>query len=159
MKDAEQQLIIIMQQEVMQTVHGGGPGKPDWRREITRVLGEVYEQIANDYIEAGVGVPSDENIETIVKAMIVEQGSGSAVGRPPIHTKPGQLVWDDDMSGKHRSNAESVYDLPTAFNQQGNHFVENAMKRMKKHFQDVMSSAVGKIPDSVFFNNVVTKKR
>lgn len=111
LKDAEQRLIELMQQEIMNTVHGDGPGKPDWRNEISESLDEVFEEVTDNYIKVGVGVPapSSRKLATLVKAMIIESGAGSAVGREPIKTKPGQLVWDNDMNRRHRSKAKSVY--------------------------------------------------
>lgn len=145
----------------MNTVHGGGPGKPDWRNEISESLDEVFEEVTDNYIKVGVGVPapSSRKLATLVKAMIIESGAGSAVGREPIKTKPGQLVWDNDMNRRHRSKAKSVYQLPAAFNQQGNQFIENAIKRMEKHLNDILDSAAENIPDSVFYGNVTIKKR
>lgn len=159
MEEAERRLINLMKREVMKTVDGDGPGKPEWRKEMTGILQEVYQIIADEYIEAGVGIPSDETLSTIVKAMVILEGAGSAAGNSPIRSRPGEEVWNDDLSGKWRSSAKTEYLLPDGFNQKGNHFVENAMKLMRKHFNDVLREASANLPDSVFYMNVLSKPR
>lgn len=73
-----------------------------------------------------------------MKAMLIAEGAGSAAGGAPIHAgPPGRSVWDDDLSGKKPSTAKSEYNLPGAFNQPGNHFIDNAVKLMKKHYDDI----------------------
>lgn len=95
-----------------------------------------------------------------VRAMIVEEGSGSAVGNAPIHAGPfGRNVWDGNVSGKHPSRAKSEYTLPVEFNQKGNRFVPNAMKRMRSRFGDRTESAFGAVPDSTYYGNVSVRKR
>lgn len=40
---AEDRLLDLMEREVMQTVHGDGPGKPQWRTRIRNGLAVVEE--------------------------------------------------------------------------------------------------------------------
>lgn len=161
--DAESQLIGIMQEEIQRTTHGQAPGKPEWRNEISGMLKEVYREITDSTIEVGVGQP--DSLErscqyVFVRAMIIAEGSGSAVGGSPITAgPPGRTVWNNDLSSQHASNAKSEYTLPAAFNQRGNHFVDNAVKRMQKHFSDVLNDASSSLPDSVFYGNVIVSQR
>ena len=37
-----QRLLSHMQREVINTTHGGAPGKPDWRKEIARNLDQLF---------------------------------------------------------------------------------------------------------------------
>lgn len=87
----------------MQTVHGDGPGKPKWREELRSSIRELYCDIANEYIELGAGAPAllgQADIAKKVRAMIIEAGGGSAVGRTPITAgPPGRSVWTRTLRG------------------------------------------------------------
>lgn len=155
---AEDKLIEIMREEIQRTTNGGAPGKPSWRNEISSMLRETYRVVANGYIEAEVGVPyevSEGNGYELVRAMLIAYGGGSAAGGEPITAGPhGRSVWNENLDGKHPSRAESTYQLPSGFNQRGNNFVENAMKRMNKHFNDILKDASASIPASLFYDFV-----
>lgn len=149
MKKAEKQLISIMKKEIKKTTYGESPGKPEWRKEISSLLQEVYSVVADNYIECGVGLPDDVAYNTFVKAMLIGYGSGfmaygGATGGYSsglIFAGPtGREVWDNDMAGKHPSQAKSRYEIPQ-FNQEGNHFIYNSMLLMQKHFDDVLAEA------------------
>lgn len=166
MEKAEHQLISIMKKEVKKTTYGKSPGKPKWRKEIASLLQEVYREVADNYIEFGVGVPDDLAFNTVVKAMIIGYGSGfmaygnAAGGQSSgsITAGPtGRPVWDNDMSGKHSSKAKTVYEIPQ-FNQEGNHFIYNSMLLMQKHFNDVLADASASLKDSVFYKHVIVRK-
>lgn len=125
-----------MAQEVGRTTHGGAPGRPEWRREISTGLKCVHTEEDRSCIRMDFGFEPSGLPET-VRAMIVGEGSGSAVGGEPIHAgPPGRSVWDGEVTGKHPSHAQSEYMLPNAFNQTGNRFVANAVRRMQTRFGD-----------------------
>lgn len=88
--------------------------------------------------------------------MVIAYGN-QASGK--LTSKPGQIVWDDNINGQHMSRAKSVFDLPSGFNQSGYPFVENAVKLMKKHFSDILKDASRSLPSSVFFGNVTSVAR
>ena len=67
-------------------------------------------------------------------------------------------MWDDDLRNIKTSAAETAYPLPDMFNQEGNHFIENAMKIMAKKFDDVLDQASVNLPDDFFYRSVVSKK-
>lgn len=166
MEKAEDKLISIMRKEVKKTTYGKSPGKPKWRKEIASLLQEVYREVADDYIEFGVGISDHLAFNTIVKAMIIGYGSGfmaygSATGgysSGSITAGPtGRLVWNSDMDGKHPSKAKTIYEIPQ-FNQEGNHFIYNSMILVRKHFDDVLSDASNTLKDSVFYKHVVAHK-
>ena len=92
--------------------------------------------------------------------MIVKAGSGSAVGNAPIHAGPtGRSVWDGDVTGKHPSKTKSEYELPDAFNQTGNQFIENAMRMMQTEFGQLTEIAFATTPDSCYYGSVEVRKR
>lgn len=153
---AEDKLIELMKQEIQKTVHGNGPGKPSWRNSVSNMLKETYRDVARGYIEVGVGLPHNVAENVFVRAMVIAEGAGSAVGGSPITAGPnGRSVWDDDLSEKKKSKAQSTWLLPEAFNQSGNHFVSNAVLLMEKHFKDVLDEAAASLPSSIFYMNVV----
>lgn len=147
-----------MRREVVKTNHGGAPGKPGWRREIADNLDHVATAVTGDSVSMDFGYsPSGRADE--VRAMIVDAGSGSAAGGSSIHAgPPGRSVWDDDVSRKHPSNARSEYDLPDAFNQKGNRFVENAVRIMKAEFGMLTEIYMGSVPEHVYYGNVQVSK-
>lgn len=166
MEKAENKLISIMKKEIKKTTYGKAPGKPKWRKEISTLLQEVYREVADNYVEFGVGIPDDVAYNTFVKAMIIAYGNGfmgygNATGgysSGSITAGPtGRSVWDDDMNGKHPSKAKSVYEIPQ-FNQEGNHFIYNSMLQMQKHFDDVLADASKSLSDAVFYKHVIVHK-
>ena len=143
-----------MKREVGRTTHGGAPGKPAWRDEIARNLTHVATAVSGDSVSMDFGYsPSDK--ADLVRAMIVEDGSGSAIGNDPIHAGPtGRSVWDEDVSGKHPSRAKTEYNLPDAFNQVGNQFVENAVRMMQTEFGRATEAVFATTPDDAYYGNV-----
>lgn len=154
-----QRLLSHMKREVMNTTHGGAPGKPDWRKEIARNLDKTAVAVADDSVSMDFGYsPSDRADE--VRAMVVEAGSGSAAGGKPITAGPnGRSVWNSELDGKHPSRAKSVYKLPAEFNQKGNLFVENAMRMMQTEFGTMTETVFAATPDSIYYGNVKVAKR
>lgn len=154
-----ERLIKHMRHEVECTTHGSAPGKPAWRKEIAESIQHTATAVTGDSVSMDFGYsPSDKADE--VRAMIVEAGSGSVVGNAAIHAGPtGRSVWDDDVTGKHPSKAKSEYDLPEAFNQTGNQFVENAMRMMQTEFGQLTEIAFATTPDGCYYGSVEVKKR
>ena len=157
----EDQLIEILKQEVMVTMHGDGPGKPAWREELRDSMTEVLREIATDYIELGAGAPAllgRKSLAEKVRAMIIAVGSGSVVGNSFIMAgPPGRSVWDDDITGKQPSAAKSEYALLEQFNQVGNFFIENAAQRIAARAVNALDAAAANLPDSIFSGNIHTQ--
>lgn len=61
---------------------------------------------------------------------------------------------DEDIAGKHPSQVKSSYSLPEAFNQEGNHFIENAMDRLGVFLVETLDAAAEDIPSSIFCDNI-----
>lgn len=98
-------LMDVMRREVHMTNHGGAPGKPEWRDAIAEGIKVQERRGDNSSIEMDLGY-KPEGTNELVRAMIVTDGSGSAVGNPRIHAGPeGRHVWDEDVSGQHPSLA------------------------------------------------------
>lgn len=153
-----ERLLSHMRREVGRTTHGDAPGKPEWRKEIASNLEHTATAVSDDSISMDFGYsPSDKADE--VRTMIVEAGSGSAVGNPAIQAGPtGRSVWDEDVSGKHPSRAKTEYNLPAEFNQKGNQFVENAIRMMQTEFGSNIETAFATTPDSIYYTKVEVTK-
>ena len=152
-------LLNHMRQEVQHTVDGGGPGKPDWRKTIAANLDRLALAVSDTAVSMDFGY-SPSGKADLVRAMIVEAGSGSAVGNAPIHAGPtGRSVWNDDVSGQHPSRAKTEYLLPAEFNQKGNQFVENAMRIMETAYGDITEFVFATVPDNVYYGNVQVSSR
>ena len=154
-----EKLLGHMRREVRHTSHGDAPGKPEWRKEIESNLERTAIAVADDSISMDFGYsPSDKADE--VRAMIVEAGSGSAVGGKAIYAGPkGRSVWDNDVRGKHPSKVKKKYKMPAEFNQKGNMFVENAVRRMQTEFGDSIEAVFATTPDSTYYDKVEVTKR
>lgn len=143
-----------MRREVRHTMRGNTPGKPEWRSEIERNLRSKPAVVTENGIAVEVGYTPSNQAE-LVRAMVVEAGSGSAAGNDPIHAGPtGRSVWDDELSEKHPSRAKTVYNLPDEFNQEGNQFVENAMRIIESEFGTATDAAFAALPDEAYHGKV-----
>lgn len=49
--------------------------------------------------------------------------------------------------------------MPQGFNQNGNRFVENAVRRMQTRFGDRLDAAFAAEPDSTYYDNVHVRGR
>ena len=89
-------LLAVMRAEAGRTTNGGAPGKPKWRREIARNLNHMATAIASDGISMDFGYSPDSPADE-VRAMVVNEGSGSAAGGETVHAGPtGRSVWDGE---------------------------------------------------------------
>lgn len=163
LEEGTETLLDIMRDEIQRTVHGDGPGKPEWREALAADLREVYRVVADEVIEFGVGLPylnyADAGYK-FVRAMLVAYGGGNAApGGEKIHSRPGELVWDDDLHDHGPSQALTEYDLPDAFNQEGNDFLSNAMRLMRVHFQGLLAKAGARLPKGLFSAHTRTGPR
>lgn len=120
----------IMKREARMTTHGESPGKPAWRDDIADGIKRQETRKVGNGIGMDFGyVPRNE--AELVRAMVVTEGSGKAVGNPPITAGPeGRSVWDGDVTGRHPSRAKDEYALPDAFNQTGNQWLLDALMQM-----------------------------
>lgn len=157
LKEAENKFIEIIDQEVVRPNVGGGPGKPGWREAAKEHMNVLEERFVDNYLEADVGYDMKGAFSDFVKTMLILQGGGSAApgGSPITAGPPGRSVWDNNLDGKHPSSAKSEYTMPDGWNQPGNKFMENAVRRMQTFFYDIIDSANAKLPDSVFYDNVM----
>lgn len=155
---AEDKLIHLMRSMIESIDHesGGGHGAPEWEEAVKASVHKVYRDIATNYIESGVGIEYHEGEAITAAASIYEFGVGDRAKpkAPPVQTHPGEMVWKDDLR-RDISEALSSYYIPQ-FNQEGSFWIENAMKLMAKHFDDVLSEASDTLPDSVFYMNFKT---
>lgn len=103
LKDAEDKFIEIMSGQILavDNAGGGGHGAPEWKAPLIQAVRTLYRDMADNYIEIGVGVPDRGGQDRLsVEAMIYEFGVGdqSDLGSPSVQTRPGETVWKTDMS-------------------------------------------------------------
>ena len=133
-----EKLMAIMKREVQSTTHGGAPGKPSWRDALKSGIKRQETRKTGAALEMDFGYKPGSESE-LVRAMIITEGGGSAVGNAPITAGPtGRSVWDDDVSGRYPSQAESEHELPDAFNQQGNEWLKSALIQYEGRYGDVL---------------------
>ena len=145
MEDAIDEVLKVAKQHIAETVKGAGPGKPKWRNE----LDDNYHRIKNElsgYVAEGLVGPDYTEINKIVRGMIINEGSGSAVGNPPIHAGPeGLPVWDEDVTGQDGSKSKTEYDLPEEFNQVGNKFVKTTINECYDKVKSLLYGAINRL--------------
>lgn len=158
--EAEQELVKIMAHEITRTVGGNGPGKPAWRESLKQMVRVVSYKYLDTFMESEIGLDESIGFANYVRAQLIAHGGGSSgpTGVPITAGPPGRSVWDDDLSGKKASQAQSEYTLPAGFNQPGNEFVENAMKRMETYFPRLLRAALRSLPATLMARRVVVSK-
>ena len=154
-------LLRWMQSEVIKTVDGNGPGKPEWRENMRKKIKVISKEISDKQISVKVGISEEDMVFTdFVRAMVVAAGSGSEAGNPPIEAGPqGRIVFNDELDRQHASQVEDQYTLPEGFNQEGNEFVANAIKRMRTYAPRYVKALNRRIMESIKSNIYYTKKR
>ena len=157
----EERFLDIMQEEIMHTVYGEGPGKPAWRDAMRKDLHHLYTKIAGDVITVACGLQYTEGSADEVRAMLVAYGGGSRAKppNPPIQRRPAEQAWDSALSAKKTSTAKSAGLLPDEFNQAGNAWVQNAEKRIKSYEMDIIRDAWRNLYPNFFSQYVHGVKR
>lgn len=135
----------------------GGPGDVNWRRDLASDIHRLFENITDSMLEYGVGVDYTEAYMK-VRANIIDLGSGSAVeGGKAIHAgPPGRQVWNDELTGKHGSDAQERM-LPSGFNHPGNDYVTKALDATEPFFQNAVAHALDNAPDDLLVDCLVTQ--
>lgn len=156
LREEGEALMGVMRQEVRMTTDGNTPGRTAWRDHIAKNIEHISTTITATGIEMEFGYSPDNEADT-TRAMVVAYGSGDKAdgGGTPIHAGPaGRQVWNGDLSGKKSSEAQTEYDLPEAFNQQGNQFIQNAIKRTRARFGGQVENTFRTLPGAVFCKRV-----
>lgn len=142
-RECEEWLLQKMEDEIVRTNYGNGPGKPAWREMLQKRMTIVDEIVTNSFFEGKVGLDADMIYSDFVKAMLIAYGAGSAAGGDAIHAGPtGRMVWDDNLDGQKPSSAQGWWDLPAAFNQPGNDWVNNAVRNSKVECCRILNQAL-----------------
>lgn len=154
MEKEEEKTIETMRQELF--INSDGPRASSseiyrWKDMVSRSIKMIYRDIAREYIESQVGLDSAEGEEAYRKAIIIAQGGG------PTTTRPGEVVWDEHYSGQHTSRAKAAYPLPSTWQIQGggNKWIDNAAKKMRVYFHDILDAACSGIPAITFSGNLM----
>ena len=156
-----EKLAEVMSQEVELTTYGGTPGRSAWRDDIRQDIGLISTVITRDGIEVEIGYnPLGKSEE--VRAMLVAYGSGDKAegGGKRIYAGPtGRSVWDEDLSAKRPSRAGSKYALPDGFNQRGNQFIRNAVRRARLRYWESVGQALRGLPDYFYHRRVGVRQQ
>lgn len=141
------EMLITMFGSAIQTA---GAGKHEWRENAAKEFKKISEEMTDDLIKIELGLNPDLVDGAPYAAQIMVALFGN---HPPIYTKPGSTVWNDDMSGLTESVAGSIYGIPQ-FNWPDPHMDEilkNCFSLIKIHFKN----NVGAILQSINFADYV----
>lgn len=145
MDDAVDKCIEISQDELTRN-RKSKTGKSKWWDMMRNDVKELNRSVANELIEASVGLPYDDVAKQII-AMLTEEGHAGE-----IWTKPGQPVFDSEMVPT-RSRAVAAYRIPH-FEQTGVHWMENVRKMLGPTggnlYISIIRNAMEHLPESVF---------
>lgn len=89
-----------------------GAGKVLWREHAASEFKILSEKISEDIMEFEVGIRDtleNESWGSFYAAQIMVALWGN---HPPIYSKPGETVFDDDMESFIGSNAQTSYPIP-----------------------------------------------
>lgn len=152
MEKMEEKTIETMREELQQ--NGSGPRASSseidaWKSLVSSGIQVLYRDIAYDYIESKVGIDnSNKEDEVYRKAIIIALGGGPTHAGPP-----GQMVWDEHYVGQHPSQAKAEKALPDTWILQPNHWIDNAARKMKVYFYDLLDAGIQALPSVFFYGN------
>lgn len=151
MRDIEEEWFARLEKEI----YMGGSGKHDWRVEARSLMREISSKVSIDFIELKLGLQSDGDEHMYNRVMVAMYGNQA---NGPLVTKPGQMTYNDDMTGKSLSRAQTSYPLPPGWNQvsDGDGMIENAHRMADMFFIPYLEAAWNSIPESVFQSCLVS---
>lgn len=86
-----------------------GAGRHEWRQHAAQEFQKISEEKTNELVRVEVGLNTELDDSTPYAAQIMVALFGN---HPPIMTKPGATVWNNDMTGFKQSTAHKVYSIP-----------------------------------------------
>lgn len=103
-----------------------------------------------------VGLDVQEGTPDWIRALVITFGSGNRAQTDggigvAIWSRPGEEVWDGELSGRKTSDAVSAFPLPDAFNQDGNMWLENTVRQIDPDIADLQK----RIPDII--TNIIAR--
>lgn len=141
----------------------GAPGDPSWRSEVSGGIKKFPFRVEDGVIILPVGLDLPEangwgSDPRTIRALVVTYGAGSAAQTggglgAPIHTRPGETVWNDSLTGTTESASESVRILPDGFNNEGNMWLENTYRQIKPEL-DALQRRVPEIIAEIIRRNI-----
>lgn len=146
----------LLAEDMKRSVNFSSSGKGEWREELKSKITSYTPYIVGNLLitEAGAKIP--EHTFEEIRAMIVSDGAGSAVGNRPIHFGPkGRPVYNDPLTSVGPSQYGGDHDAPDSWNTEGFDWVDDAMSLMKMKYDAALQAAWASLPDSIFYNNVV----
>lgn len=129
---AEEQASLIRYEMLMGYVEAAMNGDSlQWPGEIAQLVtvetGNAECGCANAKVVLKAATDKD-----LLKAQIVEEGN-----HPPIFSKPGQMVFDDNLN-LHMSHATAAVELPW-YEKEGAHCIANAKTKFEGRLQQIFN--------------------
>lgn len=147
-------LITLFQKEIDRNGNGSKFMRSDAKSMVREILHEVTED--NIKIEAGFdeGTARSMAKDFYVRVMVVIHGNQAG---GTLHSKPGMSTFKKNVVGYGKSGAETVYDLPSWFNQPDISGIlrDNVMKEIEKYFE-VMLIKINESLTGDFFAQFIT---
>lgn len=108
-------------------------------------------------IKLKVGLDYDVGSYQWLRALVIAYGMGekSSVFPHPIFRRPGEQVWDNDLSGMHTSIARNGGELPSSWYHAGSGFIANAMDTLAAVWQDFVDLAIKLVPANAIVSNLI----
>jgi hypothetical protein len=149
----------IYMEIIASKLDGGPPGRTEWQENLGQDLKIVERDVATTILTYKISTDYIYNFRgfgdyEVMRAFLINYGSGSrGLTGIAIHTRPGELVWDNDLFEIHPSNAKTEYNLPDGFNQAGSYVFEEAYREFKPQFAAMVERAWNSINWGKFLKN------
>lgn len=136
LEEFEPILIEEMQKQIDR--NGDMSGKSEWREKVKADLQYIKDDISTDTIfrEVGLKYSGQKTDYESMRAFVIAYGTGyrSKGGGEPMMSKPGQAVWDSDLSEQHTSTARAQYYLPDSWNRPPTDFFDAAVRNQRMEY-------------------------
>lgn len=141
-------MLALMRRQIFTNGNGSWFMKSTAIAQVKEILHEIVDGCIS--IEGGIDEDALKGAEeaVMVRTMVVIHGN-QAGGK--LKTKPGQDTYGKHVVAKGPSSAQSVYDLPGAWNMYDvtKGIIDNTMKETKKYFDDMIKDIATVIPDII----------
>lgn len=127
----------------------------DWVRSVQQAIDDsnkTFKPEMNDAvitIRAGLG----DAVEPYVKerSLVIQEGNTDEDGT--LLTKPGQEVWNHDLSGRELSKSKSAHDVlgyMKILPEEGQYYIEDAAQNMEHKAKDILQNALASFIPQAF---------
>lgn len=99
-------------QELRPIIEKDGAGRHEWRSNAAKEFQKIAESATDEIIQVKLGLRPGIESEAWGSFYAAQVMVALFGNHPPIETKPNLEVFGDKMVEKHKSTAQTVYEIP-----------------------------------------------